>query len=111
MKKSVTNIQPTVLSPTSAMVKSSNLYKSIVDDINEAGGNFTLEDILNYEVDEVEPLQFEFLDYVGYVGPPPSSGAVLAFIVNIMARVIILFGSFGQFLVPRALVSSSKSSF
>ena len=57
--------------------------------MNEAGGNFTLEDILNYEVDEVEALQFEFLDYVGYVGPPPSSGVVLAFIVNIMARVII----------------------
>merc|ERR1719427_120387 len=44
------------------------LAQSIVDDINEAGGDFQLDDILNYEVDEVEPLKFEFLDYIGYVG-------------------------------------------
>ena len=55
-----------------------------VKDINDNGGSFEVNDILNYELDESEALRFEFGNYIGYVGAPPSSGIILAFIVNIM---------------------------
>jgi len=33
-----------------------------VNDINEAGGSFELEDILNYEIDESDALEFKVID-------------------------------------------------
>lgn len=63
---------------------SSPLADDIVKDINDNGGAFELSDLADYAIDETDALQFEFGDYVGYVGAPPSSGVILAFIVNIM---------------------------
>jgi len=63
---------------------SSPLADDIVKDINDNGGKFELDDLANYAIDESNALKFEFGDYIGYVGAPPSSGVILAFIVNIM---------------------------
>ena len=60
------------------------LASDIVRDINDNGGQFTVDDLLGYKLDESDALEFEFGDYVGYVGAPPSSGVILAFILNIM---------------------------
>ena len=63
---------------------SEELAFDIVQDINDNGGQFTVEDLLDYKLDESDALEFEFGEYVGYVGAPPSSGVILAFILNIM---------------------------
>ena len=60
------------------------LASEIVQDINDNGGLYTVDDLLSYKLDESDALEFEFGDFIGYVGAPPSSGVILAFILNIM---------------------------
>ena len=60
------------------------LARVMVSEINEFGGNFTIEDITEYQIEETDLLSFEFGDYIGYVAPPPASGVILSFIINIM---------------------------
>lgn len=63
---------------------SDEMAKIIVDEVNSFGGDFVLEDITDYELEEVDALTFEIGDFIGHVAPPPSSGPVLAFILNII---------------------------
>ena len=60
------------------------MAKIIVDEVNSFGGDFVLQDITGYELEEVDALTFEIGDFIGHVAPPPSSGPVLAFILNII---------------------------
>lgn len=61
------------------------ISKMLVEDIKELGGIITAEDFRNYEVQWMEPISFNFQngDTV-YTSPPPGSGAILSFILNIL---------------------------
>ncbi|CAN7984758.1 unnamed protein product, partial [Ixodes hexagonus] len=59
--------------------------EQLVREVNENGGNMTLEDISSYEVAWDDPVNVSFKDdLVMYSVPPPGSGAVLSYIMNIM---------------------------
>ncbi|XP_070573060.1 glutathione hydrolase 1 proenzyme-like [Ptychodera flava] len=60
------------------------LADDIVKDIEEQGGIITTEDMRNYRVRFREPLMAEFDGLKAYSLPPPSSGAVLMLILNIL---------------------------
>ena len=61
------------------------LAKQMVVEINQNGGNVTLEDFKSYKADVFEVQGLELKDgYKIYTLPPPSSGMLISFIVNIM---------------------------
>ncbi|XP_070573061.1 glutathione hydrolase 1 proenzyme-like [Ptychodera flava] len=60
------------------------LADDIVADIKEQGGIITAEDMRNYRVRFREPVTAEFDGLKAYSLPPPSSGAVLMLILNIL---------------------------
>ncbi len=60
--------------------------KLLIDGVRDAGGIWTAEDLLNYEVIEREPITFEYRGVQIISAPPPSSGGVaLASIFNVLA--------------------------
>ncbi|CAN7984756.1 unnamed protein product, partial [Ixodes hexagonus] len=59
--------------------------EQLVREVNENGGNMTLEDLSSYEVAWDAPVNVSFKDDLTmYSVPPPGSGAVLGYIMNIM---------------------------
>lgn len=57
----------------------------MVAEINQNGGNVTLEDFKSYKADVFEVQGVELKDgYKIYTLPPPSGGLLIAFIVNVM---------------------------
>ncbi|XP_069122923.1 glutathione hydrolase 1 proenzyme-like [Argopecten irradians] len=63
------------------------LSKRIVEDIREAGGNITEQDLLHYTAEVKDPLVIRLSDNsTVYSPPPPSSGAVYAMILNIIDK-------------------------
>jgi len=58
----------------------------ITEEINSFNGNFSNEDIRSYKTEQTNLINFEFDDFIGHISPPPSSGVVVAFIVNVMAN-------------------------
>ncbi|KAG5896978.1 hypothetical protein JTB14_018493 [Gonioctena quinquepunctata] len=60
------------------------LSKIIVKDIEEAGGIITAEDLEQYQVEWQEPAFFSFGNTHLYSSPPPGSGVLLGFILNIL---------------------------
>lgn len=61
------------------------LAKQIVKDIQDAGGNCTLEDLANYEVTESEPLKTTIKGLAMLSTPPPGSGALISLALKIMS--------------------------
>ncbi|XP_055957942.1 glutathione hydrolase 1 proenzyme [Patella vulgata] len=62
-----------------------DLAPLIVDDIKDHGGNITLTDLLNYSVVKKRPINITLNDGLTvYSVPPPSSGAVYEYILNIL---------------------------
>lgn len=60
--------------------------KLLIDGVRDAGGIWSAEDLLNYEVIEREPITFEYRGVRIISAPPPSSGGVaLASILNVLA--------------------------
>ena len=60
------------------------LAKDIVRDIKDGGGIFTLDDLKNYRVKFRRPMNGTLGNYSWYSTPPPGSGVVLSFILNIL---------------------------
>lgn len=60
------------------------LAQQIVDDVNAAGGNFSLQDLLNYKVEERFPFETTIKGLKMYTMPPPGSGAVVGMTMNIL---------------------------
>lgn len=60
------------------------LAKDIVQDIQDDGGIFTLDDLKNYKVKFRRPMNGTIGNYSWYSTPPPGSGVVLSFILNIL---------------------------
>ena len=61
-----------------------DLAKDVVKDIQDGGGIITLEDLKNYTVKFRRPLNGTMGEYAWYSTPPPGSGVVLSFILNIL---------------------------
>lgn len=62
------------------------IAKKLVDGVRAAGGNWTLEDLKNYQIKERAPLSFTYRGATIVTSPPPSSGGVaLAEIFNILS--------------------------
>ena len=60
------------------------LAKDIVQDIKDGGGIITLDDLKNYKVKFRSPMNGTLGNYSWYSTPPPGSGVVLSFILNIL---------------------------
>lgn len=52
------------------------LASRMVDEVNKAGGDWTLEDLAGYEVKEREPVRIRIGDTELISAPPPSSGGI-----------------------------------
>ena len=63
------------------------LAKDVVQDVKDGGGIFTLNDLKNYKVKFRKPMEGVFGEYSWYSTPPPGSGVVLSFILNILKGV------------------------
>ena len=61
-----------------------SLARDIADDIKRVNGDVTLEDLRNYKSINREPYEGELSSMKMYFTPPPTSGAVLALILNIL---------------------------
>ena len=51
--------------------------KDIMKTVVQYGGDMTLEDLKNYKIRWLKPIQKEFMDYTVYSMPPPSSGGIV----------------------------------
>ncbi|MCB0362569.1 MAG: gamma-glutamyltransferase, partial [Bdellovibrionales bacterium] len=51
--------------------------QDIVNTVQQSGGVLSLEDLKNYSVRSLKPLETQFKDYRFYLMPPPSSGGVV----------------------------------
>ncbi|XP_068085022.1 scoloptoxin SSD14 isoform X2 [Anabrus simplex] len=63
-----------------------SLAKMLASDIQEMGGLITEEDLRNYSAKWEEPIMLDMLDGDKFFSvPPPGSGALLGFILNILS--------------------------
>jgi len=62
----------------------SNFTDELIEEINSYGGILEKEDFVNYEVNEHDALVSQFGDLKILGAPAPSSGAVFAFMLNIL---------------------------
>ncbi|KAI4886122.1 hypothetical protein NFI96_002538 [Prochilodus magdalenae] len=58
--------------------------RDLISDIQEAGGNLTLEDLSSVNVSETGPWNVSLGNYTMFFPPPPSRGAQVAFILNVL---------------------------
>ncbi|KAJ7375104.1 hypothetical protein OS493_001838 [Desmophyllum pertusum] len=65
-----------------------SLARDIVQDIQDGGGIFTLDDLKNYQVKFRRPMNGTVGNYSWYSTPPPGSGVVLSFILNILKGIL-----------------------
>ena len=63
---------------------SGTLASDIARDMKRANGRVTADDLRNYRSITREPYHSELSDMKMYLTPPPTSGAVLALILNIL---------------------------
>ncbi|RVE50892.1 hypothetical protein evm_004459 [Chilo suppressalis] len=62
-----------------------SLATTLADDFHTAGSIITLEDLRNYEAEIQEPISFSLTNGdTLYAPPPPSSGVILGYILNIL---------------------------
>lgn len=56
----------------------------LIKEIQQFGGIMKKKDLENYRVNWTEPLQADIGDFTIYTAPPPGSGAILTFIMNVL---------------------------
>ena len=62
----------------------SNFTGRLIEEINSHGGILQKEDFVNYEVNEHDALISQFGDLKILGAPVPASGAVFAFMLNVL---------------------------
>lgn len=65
--------------------------KKLVNDVREAGGILTMDDLRNYKVEIKEAVAVNTLGYTIYGMPPPSSGTVGLALVSLNTTLIFFF--------------------
>ncbi|XP_063346460.1 glutathione hydrolase 5 proenzyme-like [Pelmatolapia mariae] len=60
------------------------IAKNLIRDIQDAGGKLTLEDLASYGAKVTDAWNISLGEYRMYFPPPPSGGAILSLILNIM---------------------------
>uniref|UniRef100_A0A3Q2WSK8 Gamma-glutamyltransferase 5a n=1 Tax=Haplochromis burtoni TaxID=8153 RepID=A0A3Q2WSK8_HAPBU len=60
------------------------IAKNLISDIQDAGGKLTLEDLASYQANVTDAWNISLGEYKLYFPPPPSGGAILSLILNIM---------------------------
>ncbi|KAL7983195.1 hypothetical protein Chor_000057 [Crotalus horridus] len=58
--------------------------EKLVQDVRAEGGTLTMEDLKNYHVELVKPLNMSLDKYTIFSAPRPAAGAVLFFILNVL---------------------------
>ncbi len=59
--------------------------RRLVEGVNNAGGNWSMDDLAAYKIVERDPVRFKYAEYELVTAPPPSSGGVaIAEILNIL---------------------------
>ncbi|XP_043951616.1 glutathione hydrolase 5 proenzyme [Gambusia affinis] len=71
----------------------------LIQDIKDAGGTLTVDDLKSYSVRVVSPWTVPLGNHKMHIAPPPAGGALLAFILKIMK---------GFSLTPDSLVGEKK---
>ncbi|KAM3939707.1 glutathione hydrolase 5 proenzyme [Leptodactylus fuscus] len=61
-----------------------SIAEKMIKDLKEQGSLLSLEDLKNYKVQTVKPIELPLGNYTLYTPPPPAGGAVLGFILNIL---------------------------
>ncbi|XP_069817276.1 glutathione hydrolase 5 proenzyme isoform X2 [Dendropsophus ebraccatus] len=61
-----------------------SIAKRMVEDLNDQGSSLTLEDLENYKVQILSPLNVPLGNYKLYTAPPPAGGALLTFVLKIL---------------------------
>ncbi|XP_035511158.1 glutathione hydrolase 5 proenzyme-like [Morone saxatilis] len=60
------------------------MAKNLVSDINEAGGNITMDDLKEYKVSVTDAWVVPLGEYQMYIPPPPAGGVILSFLLNVL---------------------------
>ncbi|XP_067406100.1 glutathione hydrolase 5 proenzyme isoform X2 [Emydura macquarii macquarii] len=60
------------------------IAQDLVKDIRNENGSLTLSDLKNFQAKVMTPLNISLSGYTMYSPPPPSGGAILLFILNIL---------------------------
>ncbi|XP_051279095.1 glutathione hydrolase 5 proenzyme-like isoform X2 [Dicentrarchus labrax] len=63
---------------------SGRIAEDLIRDVQEAGGSLTLQDLAEYNVTVSDALVVPLGEYQMHIPPPPASGILLSFILNIM---------------------------
>ncbi|XP_073485326.1 glutathione hydrolase 5 proenzyme isoform X4 [Aquarana catesbeiana] len=61
-----------------------SISKKMIEDLHNEGSFLTAEDLQNYKVEIVRPLNFSLGPYTLYSPPPPAGGALISFLLNIL---------------------------
>ena len=82
------------------------LAHDMVKEINAAGGVFTYEDFATYDVEETPTMKSNFMGMTVCSAPPPSSGAVTQYVLNILSKLgedLNVFDDDARHLIAEAL--------
>ncbi|XP_040897978.1 glutathione hydrolase 5 proenzyme-like [Toxotes jaculatrix] len=60
------------------------IAEDLIRDIEEAGGNLTVQDLASYRVTVTDAWAVPLGEYQMYIPPPPAGGIILSFVLNIM---------------------------
>ncbi|XP_060050959.1 glutathione hydrolase 5 proenzyme isoform X6 [Erinaceus europaeus] len=61
-----------------------DLGRMLVEDITKEGSQLTLQDLESFQPEVVDALSMSLEDYTLYSPPPPTGGAILSFILNVL---------------------------
>ncbi|ETE70449.1 Gamma-glutamyltransferase 5, partial [Ophiophagus hannah] len=68
--------------------------EKLVQDVRAEGGTLTLEDLKNYHIELVKPVNMSLDKYTIFSAPRPAAGSVLFFVLNVLKEV--LSGNLGK---------------